>query len=75
MYSTHLSECWKERIAKETKYNANVPLASWELKESSELSAVSRVSGTTCSSYMSESALSTSTLASSVAVTKASCPD
>lgn len=77
MYSTHLSECWKERIAKETKYNANIPVASWELEPdlSSELSAVSRASGTTRSSHMSKSAISTSTLASSVAVTKASCPD
>jgi hypothetical protein len=76
IYSTHLSEGWKERISKELKYNANVPVASWELEPdlSSELSAVSRVSGTTCSSHVSKSAMSTSTLASSVAVTKASCP-
>lgn len=78
LYSTHLSECWKERIAKELKYNAQVPFAAWEKEAdiSSELSAVSRVSGTTtCSSHMPKSAMSTSTLASSVAVTKASCPD
>lgn len=69
MYSTHLSESWKQRIAKETKYNANVPTDSSDFRSdiSSSLSAATRTSAASC---VSRSAISSSTVASSVALTK-----